>query len=63
MIPGMTKNTVTLPSSSPVSRRDVCVFSQTPKNVRLKSMASGSAARIKTLRSGVAVFLSERNSG
>src|SRR4051812_4784350 len=61
--PGMTKNTATLPSSSPVNKRDVCVFSQMPKKVRLKSIASGSAARIKRLRGGVDLFLNDRTSG
>jgi hypothetical protein len=63
IIPGITKNTVTLPSRAPVSKRDVCVFSHNPMNVRLKSMARGRAARIKKLNGGVAVFLSERNRG
>jgi hypothetical protein len=39
------------------------VFSQKPKNVRLKSIASGRVARIKRLRGGVAVLLNERING
>ena len=63
IIPGMTKKTVTLPSNAPVSKREVCVFSQKPKNVTLKSMRSGIAASNNKLRGGVAVLFKERSNG
>jgi len=62
-IPGITYNTVTLPRSAPVSKRDVCVFSQIPKKVRLKSISSGRTARNKNFRGGIAALRSERTSG